>query len=534
MKMNEKRNLYTLSEEDITKILEECRAALAKGRISEDGTTDFLETVNAVLHDYQQFFSDAQEVRCRLRKKLGRIEFGILVRGEKRNPLEESELKDSQLISTHIRSLNNDQSIYAAYRYFQGFNIITVYSPPPEDSRNILKQPMVLAMILGIIAGFIAQNLPAPVTSFLINDLASPILSIVLKCTAGVMAPVVFLSLIISISSLDDINELNSWGIKIFLRFLNIALFLTLVAMGVSIIVFPILGVGSSSFEPRVIIDLILNIIPVNFISPFLDGNVQQIVVLALGLGAALLIIGERLKGLIPILRELRDWLNELMRIVRKIMPLVPFISVFNLIAGRQTDALLSGWKYILAIYFCFIVCFALKFLKVSIRCHIPIAELFGKIKPLALSAFSVGSETSTMHQMQETAEQVFHVDEKFSSFWVPLNQALLAPPPSIQYILAPFFAAMLAGTPASLNFLMILLVLGIQLSLASPGLTPGWTLLFQALGLPAEYVGLFSAYNVFVKNFGAAFGISYRILEVIEASQVIGSDVSDMKADHA
>ena len=142
------------------------------------------------------------------------------------------------------------------------------------------------------------------------------------------------------------------------------------------------------------------------------------------------------------------------------------------------------------------------------------------RIRPLAFTAFATGSEASGMGQFKEMLLKDFGVEEKFSSFWLPLNQVMLKPSSTITFVLGSFFVAEITGTPASLNFLVILFILTVQLSLASPGLTPGLTLLFEALTLPTEYVGLFSAYGIFIKNAASSYGIAYRMLEGIEAAQ--------------
>ena len=39
-------------------------------------------------------------------------------------------------------------------------------------------------------------------------------------------------------------------------------------------------------------------------------------------------------------------------------------------------------------------------------------------------------------------------------------------------------------------------------------GITAGNTIVFKALGLSTDYVGLFSAYSVFIKNASAAYSV--------------------------
>lgn len=519
----ERPAVMTLSEGDIEKILSESRAALSKIRLSESGAADFMKAVSEILQYYRGIFPEDTEVRYRLRKRLGRLQLDILVRGEKRNPLEEGEWADKQAGRKYIRSLSEDQNADAYYRYLADRNIITVFSPSAIEQKSLLSQPMVQAVLLGVVLGLICQHFPAKVTDFLVDDLSSPVMSVILNVTGGIMGPLVFVSLVLAVSSVDDISSLSNWGRSIFRRFLRIAAAVTALCIAVALVVFPILGDSSIIFQPRTITDLLLSVIPVNLVRPFLEGNIPQIVILALFLGTALLLISGRITVVLPFLSELRDWLNEVMRIIMKVMPAIPFLSVFNLIARNRIDSLLQGWKYIAASYICFLLCIAFKLIKVSLRCKVSVPVLLKRIRPVTLAAGSYGAQAAVTEQFQEVCREDFREDEKFIEFWFPMNQAMLSPATTVAYVLAPFFVAELTGTPASVSFLVILFIMTVQLSMASPGRTAGWTLLFGALSLPVEYIGAFSAFSIFVKNAAAAFATAFCVLESFEAAHSLG-----------
>ena len=520
----------TLSEEDIGKLLSESRMALSKIRLSESGAADFMEAVSDIMQYYRKVFPEDTEVRYRLRKRLGRIQLDVVIRGERKNPLEEGKWADNHAGIKLIRPLSGDQNADVYCNRLGGRNIVTVFSPSAIEAGNLLKQPMIVAVILGVVLGLVFQLFPAEMTGSLVDDVTGPVLNIILKVIAGIMGPLVFLSLVLAISSLDDICELSSWGRGIFRRFFLITAAVTVISAAVAIVMFPILGKGSVSFRPRMITDLILDVIPVNLFRPFVDNDVPQLVMLAILLGTALLLISGRITTVIPFLTEVRDWLSEAMRIIMKVMPAVPFLSVFNLIAMKETDSLLRGWKYIAASYICLLICIVFKLIKVSIRCGVPVPLLLKRVKPVALAAGASGSGTAVIEQFKEASRKDFGVDEKFLAFWFPMNQAMLTPTGAIGYVLAPFYVAELTGTTVSAGFLVILLIMTVQLSLASPGFTAGCTILFEALSLPAGYVGLFSAFGVFVRNSAVACETAFCMLENFEAAHAMGMVRPDEK----
>ena len=58
-----------------------------------------------------------------------------------------------------------------------------------------------------------------------------------------------------------------------------------------------------------------------------------------------------------------------------------------------------------------------------------------------------------------------------------------------------------------------------LELSLASPGTTSAWTIVFESLALPTGYVGLLTAYRLFVENYSAASTVTYNMMEEYETA---------------
>lgn len=512
-----------LSEPNIVAIAEEVSAALGKSRLSENDSAEFVGTVTDLLNDYRSSLGEEAEATYRIRRRLGRVEFVAAIPGERIDPFDVGEHADIRNERRKFGSLSIMQTATAvSYRYARGRNLVSVRSSLAPESSNILKQPMVLAVIVGAIAGVLCLQLPAEANAFVVDELVSPILSIVLSVLSGVMGPIIFLSLVMAINTLDDVDELNNLGHKIFRRFLLIAIGITAVAIVVAAFLFPVFGEGGVTFDPHMIIDLLLGIIPTSIVTPFVENNVPQLVVLGVVMGEALLLLGKRVDGLASILDQAKSWLGEFLGIVLKITPVVPFLSVLKMVAQGSAGTMAMGWKYVVGSYICVAICLIIKFAKVSVRCKVGAASLWNRIKPVTLMAFTSGSEVVAVKRCNEIAVEDLGVKPGFASLWLPLNQAMLSPSSSIVLTLAPFLVAEMSGMHISLGFLLVLVILSVELSMASPGLTAGWTIVFSSLGMSTDYVGFFSAYGVFLRNVNAAFGVTYRMLEQTEAAYVM------------
>ena len=516
-------NQYTGHDtmDTVNNLLTDYKASLGKARLNDFEKERLLNNLQEVLSLYCAHFGDNIEIRYHIRKRIIRLELIISIKGEKWNPFEEEKDENLTLLQK-INSLSMDGTSQMSYRYIRGYNIIALRSSVYEGRSNLLKQPIIWSIILGIICGWICKGLPQPASSFIVDDIAVPVLNIILKLMSGIMGPVIFLSLVTAINTLDSINELNQMGFKVVRRFIRSAVFCTVVAGLAGILLFGGLAEGTADFEPSMIIDMLLSVIPTSLVTPFVENNIPQLVVLGVALGAVLLLLGERLHVLTDILQNVKEWINELVNIVLKAIIIIPFLTILKIIARGESAQLLEGWKFIVGVYGCFILCLVVKLLKVSIRCKVSIIILLRKLMPLAGKAFVAGSSYAAIGSYYETSKEKLGIKEGFSSFWIPMSHAMLWPCSPIKYTIAAIFAATLAGVPVSVSFLLVLIIIVVELALASPGFAAGCSIIFPALGISVEYVGIFTAYNVFVRNAGAAFDTSYQMLEQIEVAKVM------------
>ena len=261
------------------------------------------------------------------------------------------EEKTSDNVSEFVTHLfMNDDSPFVSYRKIQNRIFITLYSAVKPRKKLSLKtptlwykSPLLWAIALGVICGLICQRLPENIRSFLIDGLAEPIGDIVLALIAGVTGPVIFLSLITSITSLGSISRLTDLGFKIMWRFIKCMLFIIAISISVSLLFYRAFGAGELQFDPHQLVSMLLKLIPTNIITPFLNNNTPQLVILGLLLGAGLLLLEDRVANLTATLRSLKEWASSVMRIVFMLTPIIPFVSIFKTFANGKASVLLDG-----------------------------------------------------------------------------------------------------------------------------------------------------------------------------------------------
>ena len=115
---------------------------------------------------------------------------------------------------------NPETSVTAGY--FRGWNHLSVKSPSKVANSKLLNEPMIKALILGIIAGIICRFLPEGTRGVLLDGIAAPLMSTVVGLLMGIMGPVFFLFIIAGMSSLESLDDLTRIGKVIIRRFVII------------------------------------------------------------------------------------------------------------------------------------------------------------------------------------------------------------------------------------------------------------------------------------------------------------------------
>ena len=526
--MQYRDSLFQESNWDCAAIAE-IKAEMTQRGFHEEEIALFTEKAALLLDKCAVQLGPGTPFRYAIEKHFGRVRLKILFMNALNPPLpEEDDTVDS--VSEFVSNLfMNDNGPFISYKKIQNRTYIALYSAVKPREKHALKSPtrwfrspLLWAIVLGVVCGLVCQHLPDNIRAFLVDGLADPIGDIVLALIAGVTGPVIFLSLITSITSLGSISKLTDMGFKIMWRFIKCTLFIIAISIAVSLLFYSAFGVGTIQFSPEQLVSMLLKLVPTNIVAPFLNNDTPQLVILGLLMGAALLFLEDRVANLTASLRSLQEWSSSVMRLVSLLTPAIPFLSLFTAFADGKASVLLDGWEFVVGVVVALAICCLFKLVKVSLRCKLSIPVLLKKTLPMASLAFSAGSENATLSKQIEHSRSKLGINQAFSDFWIPMSHAMFKPRTTIHLVIPPFLIAKAMGMPISQSFLLVLILTVLELSIASSGITAAWTILFAALGLPLEYVGLYVIYKVFTTNIACGGCEFYYILEQIEASCVL------------
>lgn len=367
-----------------------------------------------------------------------------------------------------------------------------------EKKRMSLPIQILIGLALGVIVGLLLQNNPEIADNFI-----KPFGTIFLNLIKLIIVPLVFSSLLVGVADLDDAAKIGKIGLKTFVYFL----FTTSIALIIGLVVSNVLNVGAGftipiediayeAKEAPKFIDTLVGIVPSNPLKSLVEGEMLQIIVFALILGAGLLAVGDLGK---PVLNFFNGIAEAMYKITNAIMKLAP-IGVFGLmtpvIANNGPQVLLPLSKAILAVY---LAC-ALHVVLV----YAPTVKLLGKMNVKQffkgafgpwLFAFTTSSSSGTLPVSMEAAENKLGVSKPIASFVLPLGATINMDGTAIYQGVCALFIAQVYGIDLSISQQLTIILTATLASVGTAGV-PGsgmimLAMVLQGVGLPVEGIAL-------------------------------------------
>jgi len=151
---------------------------------------------------------------------------------------------------------------------------------------------------------------------------------------------------------------------------------------------------------------MLVGIFPTNFIKPFVDGNMLQIIVASLIVGFSLILITPREQREFSFVNTCNDMCMKAMEIILKLSPLGVFCLLCPVVA-ENGPAVLGSLAMVLAVaYLCYII-HAVVVYSIAVKTMGGLSPLkfFKGMLPAIMMAFSSASSVGTLPLNMECSE---------------------------------------------------------------------------------------------------------------------------------
>ena len=324
---------------------------------------------------------------------------------------------------------------------------------------------VLVAAILGIAVGFIWPHQAVA---------AQPLADAFVKLIRMVLAPVIFLTVVVGIATMGDLKEVGRVGIKAIVYFEVLSTVSLIMGGLVADIFHPGTGMhvdlnsinaGSISqytaaATQMTFTSFIMGVIPASIADAFAKNNMLQVILFAVLFGVVLAQMKERAARLINLLDELVQAMFGIVRIVMYLAPLAAFGGLAFTIGKFGIGSVIQLGQFVIAVYATSTIFVLVVLGLVARSVNIRLLALLSYLKEELLIVFSTSSSEAVLPQVMEKMEAI-GCQRSVVGLVMPAGITFNADGTAIYLSLAALFIAQATGTSLTIiQQIVVLLVL--------------------------------------------------------------------------
>ncbi|WP_061007679.1 dicarboxylate/amino acid:cation symporter [Vibrio sp. CUB2] len=368
-----------------------------------------------------------------------------------------------------------------------------------------LTSRVILGMVAGILTGFAIRTLFADngfVDAYIVNGLFEVGGQIFVASLKMLVVPLVFVSLVCGTSSLKDLSTLGRMGGKTLAFYVATTAIAITLALTMGTLFQPGAGAdltAASSFksaEAPSLGQVIIDMFPTNPISAMAEGKTLQVIVFAVLFGIAISAAGKPGERIAAFFSDLNEVIMKLVAILMNLAPYGVLFLMAKLFTGLGLSAIFNLAEY-------FVVLAGTLLLHGLVTYSLMLKGFTGlnpitflrKMEDAIMFAFSTASSNATIPVTMETAKHRMGVENRVSSFTVPLGATVNMDGTAIMQGVATAFIAQAFNIDLTMGDYLMVIMTATLASIGTAGV-PGVGLVMLAMvlnqvGLPLEGIAL-------------------------------------------
>ncbi|WP_114784161.1 dicarboxylate/amino acid:cation symporter [Vibrio tetraodonis] len=368
-----------------------------------------------------------------------------------------------------------------------------------------LTSRVILGMVAGILTGFAIRSLFADngfVDTYIVNGLFDVGGQIFVASLKMLVVPLVFVSLVCGTSSLKDLSTLGRMGGKTLAFYIATTTIAITFALVMGSVFQPGAGAdltAASSFksaEAPSLGQVIINMFPTNPISSMAEGKTLQVIVFAVLFGIAISAAGKPGERIASVFADLNEVIMKLVALLMNLAPYGVFFLMAKLFTGLGLSAITNLAEYFLVLAGT-LVLHGLVTYSLMLKGFTALSPItfLKKMEDAIMFAFSTASSNATIPVSMETAKNRMGVDNRISSFTIPLGATVNMDGTAIMQGVATAFIAQAFNIDLTMGDYLMVILTATLASIGTAGV-PGVGLVMLAMvlnqvGLPLEGIAL-------------------------------------------
>ena len=365
----------------------------------------------------------------------------------------------------------------------------------PKKKMSLATQ-IFIALAIAIAVGLLMQNHAEFAVTYI-----KPFGTIFLNLIKFIVGPIVLFSIMAGVVSMQDIRKVGAIGGTTILYYLCTTAFATAIGLALANAFkgsFPTLSVSDLSYEAAEgtsFMDTIVNIFPSNFLAPIYESTMLQVIVMALILGFAIILVGDRAKPAVKAVDVINEVCMKAMEMILKLSPIGVFCLLCPVIAENGAMIIGSLAKVLLVAYIGYIL-HAILIYSLAVRTLGGMSpfKFFKNMLPAIMFAFSSASSVGTLPINMECTEAM-GAPKEVSSFVLPLGATINMDGTAIYQGVCSIFIASCYGIDLTFSQMIAIVATATLASIGTAGV-PGagmvmLAMVLQSVGLPIDGIAL-------------------------------------------
>jgi Na+/H+-dicarboxylate symporter len=291
--------------------------------------------------------------------------------------------------------------------------------------------PIIIAMVAGIVVGAICHNQLDPETAKQVASYFSIVTDVFIRLIRMIIGPLVFSTLVVGIAHMGDASTLGRIGARTFIWFIGaslVSLFLGLVMVN---LLAPGENLGlalpeaiataapqASSLNLR---EFITHLVPRSFFEAMANNEILQIVVFSAFVGIACMNQGHHGKVVADLANSVANIMLEITAYVMKAAPLAIFAALSSVVTTQGLDILSAYGKFMGGFYLSLAILWVLLIGAGFLLVGPSVGRLISSLKAPILLAFSAASSEAAYPKTLEQLEK-FGVSKRVACFVLPVG----------------------------------------------------------------------------------------------------------------
>ena len=480
-----------LSPQTVDEISMDIQAFLKKKRTaSEDIIRLRFSIEERLLRIYENL--GEVEVYIEMGSTIGKPAIRISYGGEKFDPDDTAEDDwASQILS------NMGQA--PSYGYMGKRNTL-LYTLPGKRIKSEIQilAAVILAVIFGASKAVLPEGFIVGLEDFVLDPVNTVFINL-LNTFAGIM---IFLSVIVAICGMGSTSEFNKMGGYMMSRFIGLTFVGSAFAILVGFFFFNFRsGLVITKAAVQEIVDLIISVVPENPVSPFMENNTLQIIMMAIITGFIMLGLGSRVDQVRIVINQINRVILDVLELICKLIPAYIFTSLAIMFFDSGFSVFVELWKPILICLFLTAVFGYYKIMRVATRYKVGFGKLVTKIAPGVLVGFTTCSSSAAFTHVLDANDNRLGIAPEYSRLGVPLGNILYSPAIAISFVVMVYHLASISDVPVGLLWFVVCWIVCSVLAIAVPPLAGGTLvclgLMLTSMGIPMSAMALASTLSI-------------------------------------